>query len=43
MRPTFRVPTSAWAADYIASKLTDRDGTTVATLARTWIGAPSAR
>jgi NAD(P)-dependent dehydrogenase (short-subunit alcohol dehydrogenase family) len=42
-RPAFRVPTSPWAADYIGAKLTDRDGSTVQTLARTWIGETSAR
>jgi len=41
--PAFRVPTSPWAADYIGEKLTDRDGATVQTLARTWIGETSAR
>ncbi|WP_441249498.1 SDR family NAD(P)-dependent oxidoreductase [Kitasatospora sp. McL0602] len=39
-RPPFRVPANAWAADYLAHKLTDRDGSTVQTLARTWIGRP---
>jgi NAD(P)-dependent dehydrogenase (short-subunit alcohol dehydrogenase family) len=37
-RPPFRVPTSRWVADYLDRKLADRDGATVQTLARTWIG-----
>ncbi|MFI8829199.1 SDR family NAD(P)-dependent oxidoreductase [Streptomyces sp. NPDC053431] len=37
-RPAFRVPTSPWAAAYLESKLTDRDGSVVQGLARTWIG-----
>ncbi|MFB6890262.1 SDR family NAD(P)-dependent oxidoreductase [Kitasatospora sp. NPDC056327] len=37
-RPAFRVPTNAWAADYLAQKLADPDGSAVQTLARTWIG-----
>jgi NAD(P)-dependent dehydrogenase (short-subunit alcohol dehydrogenase family) len=37
-RPPFRVPTSRWVADYLDRKLADRDGSTVQTLARTWIG-----
>ncbi|MCX4684384.1 SDR family NAD(P)-dependent oxidoreductase [Kitasatospora purpeofusca] len=39
-RPAFRVPTNAWAADYLAQKLADPDGSAVQTLARTWIGRP---
>ncbi|MER5863036.1 SDR family NAD(P)-dependent oxidoreductase [Kitasatospora sp. NPDC002040] len=39
-RPPFRVPANRWAADYLGHKLTDRDGSTVQTLARTWIGQP---
>ncbi|GAA2745882.1 SDR family NAD(P)-dependent oxidoreductase [Kitasatospora cinereorecta] len=39
-RPAFRIPTNAWAADYLAHKLADPDGSTVQTLARTWIGQP---
>jgi NAD(P)-dependent dehydrogenase (short-subunit alcohol dehydrogenase family) len=41
-RPPFRVPSSAWAADYVEQKLADRDGARVQTLARTWIGRPAA-
>ncbi|GAA3398758.1 SDR family oxidoreductase [Streptomyces roseoviridis] len=37
-RPAFRVPTDAWAAAYLENKLTDRDGSVVRELARTWIG-----
>jgi NAD(P)-dependent dehydrogenase (short-subunit alcohol dehydrogenase family) len=40
-RPPFRVPTSAWVADYLDQKLADRDGSAVQTLARTWLGASS--
>ncbi|MFF7593139.1 SDR family NAD(P)-dependent oxidoreductase [Kitasatospora purpeofusca] len=39
-RPAFRVPTNAWAADYLAQKLADPDGSAVQALARTWIGRP---
>ncbi|GAA1162385.1 NAD(P)-dependent dehydrogenase (short-subunit alcohol dehydrogenase family) [Kitasatospora gansuensis] len=39
-QPPFRVPANQWAADYLADKLTDGDGTAVQTLARTWIGLP---
>ncbi|WP_327675355.1 SDR family NAD(P)-dependent oxidoreductase [Kitasatospora sp. NBC_00458] len=39
-RPAFRVPTNAWAAEYLEQKLADRDGSAVQTLARTWIGRP---
>ncbi|MEV7181968.1 SDR family NAD(P)-dependent oxidoreductase [Kitasatospora sp. NPDC093679] len=38
--PPFRIPAGRWAADYLDQKLTDRDGTHVQTLARTWIGRP---
>ncbi|MEV0201744.1 SDR family NAD(P)-dependent oxidoreductase [Nonomuraea sp. NPDC050691] len=37
--PPFRIPTSAWVADYLAAKLADADGSTVRALARTWLGA----
>jgi hypothetical protein len=37
--PPFRVPTSNWVRAYLADKLADVDGTTVQTLARTWVGA----
>ncbi|WP_051844608.1 SDR family NAD(P)-dependent oxidoreductase [Streptomyces globisporus] len=37
-RPAFRVPTNPWAAAYLENKLTDRDGSVVQELARTWIG-----
>lgn len=37
--PPFRIPTSAWARDYIAAKLADVDGAAVASAARGWIGA----
>jgi NAD(P)-dependent dehydrogenase (short-subunit alcohol dehydrogenase family) len=37
-RPPFRVPSGPWAAEYLAPKLSDRDGSTVQALARTWIG-----
>lgn len=37
--PPFRVPTSAWVAEYLAGKLADPDGSAVQALARTWIGA----
>ncbi|MFB9238211.1 SDR family NAD(P)-dependent oxidoreductase [Plantactinospora siamensis] len=37
-RPPFRVPTNAWAADYLGAKLADRDGSVVQDQARTWIG-----
>ncbi len=39
-RPPFRVPANRWAAEYLDQKLADRDGATVQTLARTWIGQP---
>ncbi|MEV0534234.1 SDR family NAD(P)-dependent oxidoreductase [Kitasatospora sp. NPDC050463] len=39
-RPPFRVPTNRWAAAYLDRKLADRDGSTVQTLAHTWIGRP---
>ncbi|MFF2571431.1 SDR family NAD(P)-dependent oxidoreductase [Streptomyces sp. NPDC058084] len=39
-RPPFRVPTNAWAGAYLERKLTDRDGSVVQGLARTWIGRP---
>jgi NAD(P)-dependent dehydrogenase (short-subunit alcohol dehydrogenase family) len=35
--PPFRIPTSEWAAEYLAAKLADRDGSTIQSLARTWI------
>lgn len=37
--PPFRVATSDWVEDYLAEKLTDRDGRRVQTLAATWIGS----
>ena len=37
--PPFRVTTNEWVEGYLAEKLVDRDGSTVQTLARTWIGA----
>jgi NAD(P)-dependent dehydrogenase (short-subunit alcohol dehydrogenase family) len=37
--PAFRVPTSAWVRDYLATKVADVDGTSLQALARTWIGA----
>lgn len=37
--PPFRVATNEWVADYLSEKLSDRDGSHVQTLARTWIGA----
>jgi NAD(P)-dependent dehydrogenase (short-subunit alcohol dehydrogenase family) len=37
-RPAFRVPANRWAADHLGHKLADRDGSTVQSLARTWIG-----
>lgn len=36
--PPLRVPTNDWARSYLGAKLDDRDGQTVQTLARTWIG-----
>ncbi|MET8701335.1 SDR family NAD(P)-dependent oxidoreductase [Kitasatospora sp. NPDC004723] len=39
-RPAFRVPTNAWAADHLAHKLADPDGSAVQALARDWIGLP---
>ncbi|MFF1789632.1 SDR family NAD(P)-dependent oxidoreductase [Kitasatospora sp. NPDC058243] len=42
-RPPFRVPANQWAADYLAAKLADPDGSTVQSLARTWLGQPDAR
>lgn len=36
--PPFRVPTNDWARGYLGAKLNDRDGETIQTLARTWIG-----
>jgi hypothetical protein len=39
-RPAFRVPANRWAADHVGHKLADRDGSTVQSLARTWIGQP---
>ncbi len=38
--PAFRVPTNAWVRDYLSTKLADTGGSTIQTLARTWIGAP---
>ncbi|MEV8633894.1 SDR family oxidoreductase [Streptosporangium sp. NPDC051023] len=38
--PPFRIPTSAWVSEYLASKLTDRDGSAVQSLARSWIAGP---
>ncbi|MBD0689193.1 SDR family NAD(P)-dependent oxidoreductase [Streptomyces sp. CBMA123] len=40
-RPPFRVPANAWAADYLAAKLADPDGSAVQSLARGWLGRPS--
>jgi NAD(P)-dependent dehydrogenase (short-subunit alcohol dehydrogenase family) len=37
--PPFRVATNEWVEDYLSEKLSDRDGTRVQSLARTWIGA----
>jgi NAD(P)-dependent dehydrogenase (short-subunit alcohol dehydrogenase family) len=37
--PSFRVPTNDWVHGYLSEKLADRDGTTIQTMARTWIGA----
>lgn len=37
-RPPFRVPTNEWVADYLHQKLSDRDGSAIQALARTWIG-----
>ncbi|HEX6681911.1 MAG TPA: SDR family NAD(P)-dependent oxidoreductase [Candidatus Limnocylindrales bacterium] len=37
-RPPFRVATNEWAAEYLGQKLSDRDGSAVQALARTWIG-----
>ncbi|MFI5646257.1 SDR family NAD(P)-dependent oxidoreductase [Kitasatospora sp. NPDC051705] len=39
-RPPFRVPANRWAADYLAAKLADPDGSAVQDLARTWLGQP---
>ncbi|BFV55480.1 SDR family oxidoreductase [Kitasatospora sp. CMC57] len=39
-RPPFRVPANRWAAEYLDQKLTDRDGTAVQALARSWLGQP---
>jgi NAD(P)-dependent dehydrogenase (short-subunit alcohol dehydrogenase family) len=38
--PAFRIPTSAWARDYLTHKLADLDGAGIQALARTWIEAP---
>ena len=38
-RPAFRIPTSQWVSDYLATKLADPDGRAVQSLARTWIGS----
>lgn len=35
--PPFRIPTSDWATAYLAAKLADGDGSTIQSLARTWI------
>lgn len=35
--PPFRIPASDWAAAYVAAKLADGDGSTIQSLARTWI------
>ncbi|MER7667640.1 SDR family NAD(P)-dependent oxidoreductase [Kitasatospora sp. NPDC096128] len=40
-RPPFRVPTNAWAADYLAAKLADPDGSAVQALAHGWLGRPA--
>jgi NAD(P)-dependent dehydrogenase (short-subunit alcohol dehydrogenase family) len=37
--PAFRVPTSPWVRAYLADKLADVDGTSIQSLARTWVGA----
>lgn len=37
-RPPFRVPTNEWAAEYLDTKLADRDGSVVQSHGRTWIG-----
>ncbi|MEU4679107.1 SDR family NAD(P)-dependent oxidoreductase [Micromonospora sp. NPDC023737] len=36
--PPFRVATNKWVEDYLSEKLTDRDGSRIQALARTWIG-----
>ncbi|PZG55364.1 short-chain dehydrogenase [Spongiactinospora gelatinilytica] len=38
--PAFRIPTSAWVAEYLAGKLADVDGSAVQAMARSWLGAP---
>ena len=38
-RPAFRIPTGRWAAGYLDHKLADRDGSTIQSMARTWIRA----
>ncbi|MEZ5192484.1 MAG: SDR family NAD(P)-dependent oxidoreductase [Nocardioides sp.] len=38
-RPPFRVPTSGWVRDYLATKLADVEGSTIQALARSWVGA----
>ncbi|MFI9788907.1 SDR family NAD(P)-dependent oxidoreductase [Kitasatospora sp. NPDC051984] len=37
-RPPFRIPTNAWAADYLSAKLADPDGRAIQRLAHDWIG-----
>ncbi|MFL4490135.1 SDR family oxidoreductase [Streptomyces sp. VTCC 41912] len=36
-RPPFRIQTSPWARDFVATKLTDLDGSTVQSLTDTWV------
>ncbi|MGW5114076.1 SDR family oxidoreductase [Streptomyces noursei] len=36
-RPPFRIQTSPWARDFVATKLTDLDGSTVQSLTGTWV------
>ncbi|MFI7006649.1 SDR family NAD(P)-dependent oxidoreductase [Streptomyces sp. NPDC050145] len=36
-RPAFRVQTSAWARDFVGTKLTDLDGSAVQNLTSTWV------
>ncbi|MFE5588221.1 short-chain dehydrogenase, partial [Kitasatospora sp. NPDC056531] len=36
-RPAFRVQTSQWARDFVATTLADLDGSAVQTLTRDWV------
>jgi hypothetical protein len=35
--PAFRIPTSPWAAEYLAQKLIDPSGRAIAAMTRSWL------